>query len=686
MKTCEPAENPRSPLAGFPFRGINEITPNPRTCEQSQRGSVSCEAREAAEGARAALLAEVRSFGEVLAASGMKRKKGSKLMEYQRAARELLLFLAGKDAASVTLEDWVSFAREVRARHPVGAGRILTGARRYLSEKGVSEEHTALAADVLARLSPQGRRELIAFKARLRASGMRHVVTPYAWGVRELLVLLEREGKTAATMTAADFAAFDADVKARAARGEIASSRVQAILSGVRHYLREKASEIKDEELLPLISPAHLTRLHALLAARGPLEAEIVREVEGFTRERLALGYQGSSGSRRGGHALLRFLASRGRRLSGFTREDWQDFKREVTSSGRAYSHSHPILVGAVAYLRVKARQGVLDESQVPRRVPRRAVLPELPPALAPCLPLLDEAMEVRDFAAATRPPYRRALRDFLVWLTEEHGIAELTSVTRDVLTAYRLNLQARPTIKATPYALYSQIGILAALRFFFSWLVKTGRLLSDPTAHLPHPRRPQHLPRALKVRDVARLILSLPKTTLGLRDKALVELLYGTGMRRAEAARLRLEDIELEERTILIREGKGKKDRVVPLGKKAKEVLLDYLGHARVKLLRGDDAGALFLGRRGEALSESWITHRVHKLGLRAGLKLAPHVLRHSCATHLLKGRADIRHIQRLLGHKSLQTTERYTKVEVSDLREVIQRCHPRERKEKQA
>jgi integrase/recombinase XerD len=342
--------------------------------------------------------------------------------------------------------------------------------------------------------------------------------------------------------------------------------------------------------------------------------------------------------------------------------------------------------VGAAAYLRIKAREGMISDGQVPKAVVHYGATPELPPSLAACLPLLEEAMAAQDFSPNTRPSYRRALRDFLVWLSQEHGISELAEVSRDVLTAYRLALQARASRKGTPYALHTQIGILTSLRFFFSWLVKTGRLLGDPTVHLPRPRRPQHLPRSLKVSEVARLIASLPQTTLGLRDRALVELLYGTGMRRSELARLRLDDVDLEQRQLLIREGKGRKDRVVPLGKKAKKVLLDYLEHGRVKLLRGKEQNAVFLGRRGERLSCSQVTHRLAELGLKVHLKLAPHVLRHSCATHLLKGRADIRHIQRLLGHKSLQTTERYTKVEVADLREVIQRCHPREKAKPEA
>jgi len=544
--------------------------------------------------------------------------------------------------------------------------------------------HQNQRGSVSARLSSKAQRQLLALKERLRAIRGASVVTSYTAGVRDLLVFLEKRGLTVATMTAADFAAFVEEIKARAVRGEVAPSQVTPILCGARFFLREKAQagEVRDVALIERAAPQDNRRLHGLLAAASPREAEIAREVERFRQERFALGYGNSSPQQRGARLLLRFLAARDRRLANITEEDWRDFKCDVTSDGRVFSHSHPILVGAVAYLRMKAREGVIHDDQVPKAIVHRGPVPDLPPPLAACLPLLEEAMQALDFATTTRAAYRRGVRDLLVWLVDVHGITQLSEVTRDVVTAYRLHIQAQPSLKGTPYAVETQIGILNALHFFFSWLVKTGRLLVDPTVHLPHPRRPQRLPRALKVADVARLIASLPQTILGLRDRALVELLYGTGMRRAEVARLRLDDLDLEQRVILIREGKGKKDRVVPLGKRAKQVLVDYLEHGRPKLLRGkDDGRAVFVGRRGEALSASQVTHRVAELGLRIHLKMAPHVLRHSCATHLLKGRADIRHIQRLLGHKSLATTERYTKVEVADLREVIERCHPREK-----
>jgi site-specific recombinase XerD len=288
--------------------------------------------------------------------------------------------------------------------------------------------------------------------------------------------------------------------------------------------------------------------------------------------------------------------------------------------------------------------------------------------------------MALKDLSLSACREYHRAVVHFLAWLEAEHGIHDLAGVTREVVTAFSLGLQQKLSVKGAPYAVSTVNGILAALRFFFSALVASGQLLSDPSSHLGRGRHQERLPRPLKIMDVSRLLASLPRTTMGLRDRALVEILYGTGMRRAELCGLDLSDIDLEQRAISIRCGKGRKDRVVPLGKKAKEVLLCYLDHARPKLMR-EETRALFLSLEGRRLSPGHVTKHVRTLGQRAGVSVHPHLLRHSCATHLLRGRADIRHIQRLLGHSSLQTTEAYTRVEVSDLREVIQRCHPRER-----
>jgi integrase/recombinase XerD len=287
--------------------------------------------------------------------------------------------------------------------------------------------------------------------------------------------------------------------------------------------------------------------------------------------------------------------------------------------------------------------------------------------------------MSLSGLALGTRKGYRLAVKGFLTWLGVE-GIRDLPSVSRDVVAAYRVHLQTRRSQRGTLLAASSQAGILAGVCFLFSWLVKSGSLLMDPTSELPRARGVRHLPRPLKPSEVRRLLESFPETPLGVRDRAIVEVLYGTGMRRAELAGLTLADVNLEAGEILIREGKGRKDRLVPLGMKAREAVLLYLDHGRRELLKGESP-ALFLGASGRPILPESLRVRLKALGKRLGFRLTPHVIRHSCATHLLRGHADIRHIQKLLGHRSLQTTERYTRVEISDLKKIVRRCHPRER-----
>ena len=374
--------------------------------------------------------------------------------------------------------------------------------------------------------------------------------------------------------------------------------------------------------------------------------------------------------------SFLRFLEREGLHVERLTAEAWGRFESELLSQGNR-STGRMRVRGARLLLKLLARDGAISSVFLPPP-PRRSAPPTLPPGLARWMSRLDEAMDVAGLSPTTRGPYRRALRDFLVYLLDV-GIGELSEVARDVMTAYHLHLQAVSSTKGAPYAVATRYGALCALRFFFSWLVTNGDLLVDPTRHLRLPRLPKRLARPLASAQIARVMADLPEGVRGLRDRALIEILYGTGMRRAEAAGLTLSDCDLKEGTLLIRQGKGGKDRMVPLGRKAQAALEAYLAR-RGELLKGE-TDAVFLSRTGRPLSAYGIGLRVRELGARVGVALHAHLLRHSCATHLLKGHADIRHIQRLLGHKSLRTTERYTRVEVSDLKEVIERCHPRER-----
>jgi integrase/recombinase XerD len=274
----------------------------------------------------------------------------------------------------------------------------------------------------------------------------------------------------------------------------------------------------------------------------------------------------------------------------------------------------------------------------------------------------------------------RVCLRQFIAW-ADERGLAEPGQVTAGILALYQRHLFARRKPDGAPLTLGTQFGCLMALRGWFRWLAAEGTIPLNPAAGLALPRLPKHLPRALLgvAETEAVLAAADPATPEGLRDRALLELLYSTGLRRAEVARLRRYDADLARLVVFVREGKGRKDRVVPLGARAAAWLVRYLTEARPRLL-GAAGEALFVTDWGEPITPEHAADAVRRAKHRAGVRTpgATHLLRHACATHMLEGGADVRHIQALLGHASLATTERYTHVAIASLQQVHARTHP--------
>ena len=268
-----------------------------------------------------------------------------------------------------------------------------------------------------------------------------------------------------------------------------------------------------------------------------------------------------------------------------------------------------------------------------------------------------------------------------------ELGFSTWTEVTRDVLDEYR-NRQFYSKHHRTGRALSvgTHVSRLIAVKIFFRFLAREGFLLADPAAHLELPRMKKPLPAVLSEVEVGRLMEIPDLHTLGgIRDRTLLEVLYGTALRNSETCSLTLDQVDLGTHLIRLQKGKGDKGRVVPLGEEAQAWLEIYLEKVRPKWLRNPALTAIFLDRWGHnALSRCGLSQIVRAVGQRAGLgkAVSPHMLRHSCATHMLRGGASLRHLQELLGHSTLSSTEHYTRVEVSDLRKVLSRCHPRERK----
>jgi len=220
----------------------------------------------------------------------------------------------------------------------------------------------------------------------------------------------------------------------------------------------------------------------------------------------------------------------------------------------------------------------------------------------------------------------------------------------------------------------------LVALRGFFRFLLLEGHLEEDPLEDVSFPFFPKKLPNPLTLEQTKELIEKPDSSTpIGLRDSALLELMYGTGIRVSEASDLRLEALQLELGFILVK-GKGEKERIVPIGEIAKEKLLRYLSEGRPKLLKNQTSPYVFLNPQGRKLSRQGIWKIIKKYALLCGIRdISPHTLRHTFATHMLQGGADLRVVQILLGHADISTTQVYTSVTIDYLKEIHRRFHPR-------
>lgn len=296
----------------------------------------------------------------------------------------------------------------------------------------------------------------------------------------------------------------------------------------------------------------------------------------------------------------------------------------------------------------------------------------------------LDHLVVERGTARNTVDGYARDLRRYAAHL-KQAGIVELSAVTPAVVSEYAIALREGDE-EHTPLAASSAARALAAIRGVHKFALRDGVTDHDPARDVRPPPALRRLPKALPLDEVLRLLdMPPPEAGHGLRDRALLELLYSTGARISEAIGLDLDDIDTVERTVLL-DGKGGKQRLVPVGKPAVAALDAYLVRARPPLatrVRSGSAahGAVFLNSRGGRLSRQGAWQVLKTNAQRAGITadVSPHTLRHSFATHLLEGGADVRVVQELLGHASVTTTQVYTLVTVNTLREVYATAHPR-------
>ena len=288
--------------------------------------------------------------------------------------------------------------------------------------------------------------------------------------------------------------------------------------------------------------------------------------------------------------------------------------------------------------------------------------------------------LAVKGFADSTLRVRRVHMEMFLVWCKRVE-IVHPSQVTKTTLEGYQGFLFDYRKKNGQPLAMASQHARLAPLKVWFRWMARRNYISRDPAAELELPRVGYRLPRVLN-KDEAELVLRQPKVDqpLGLRDRALLEVLYSSGLRRMEILKLKLYDLDKNHGVVAVREGKGKRDRVVPIGERALAWLERYLVEVRPSIVGKSDEGYVFLSSTGRQFAPNYLSWLVRRY-VQAAEPSKPgacHTFRHTMATLMLEGGADVRHIQAMLGHARLDTTQIYTHVSIRMLKQIHAATHP--------
>lgn len=274
-------------------------------------------------------------------------------------------------------------------------------------------------------------------------------------------------------------------------------------------------------------------------------------------------------------------------------------------------------------------------------------------------------------------------LKRFLQWC-DERGLDEPSVITKPILERYQQHLFYYRKKDGEPLSHAMQSRLVLSVKSYFQWLTRENHLLYNPASELELPKRPPRLPRGLLSEAEVARVLALPDTAspYGLRDRALLETLYSTGIRRMELINLKVHDLDLSGGALRVNQGKGGKDRILPLGENLRYWLKRYLNETRPQLVYGSDNKHLFLTDYGEPWARNRLNDAVKKYLYHARIDKpgACHLFRHAMATHMLNHGADIRFIQAMLGHAELSTTQIYTRVSIEKLREIHAATHPGE------
>jgi len=318
-----------------------------------------------------------------------------------------------------------------------------------------------------------------------------------------------------------------------------------------------------------------------------------------------------------------------------------------------------------------------------PRPPPPRERYPVERNGIYPYLARFVEWSESRGYSPRTSSARRSEVGHFIRWC-DERGIDRPQDVTRPILERYRRYLYHYRKENGEPMSFASQQQRLMPLKAFFKWLARENYLLSNPASELETPRVHRRLPARILTREEIEQVLAqtLLHGERGIRDRAILETLYSTGIRRTELVALKLYDLDLRNGTLLVRRGKGERDRYIPLGGRAVHWIRRYIEEVRPQLVVEPDDGCVFVHEYGEAFEKNRLSDLVKRYLRAVGVDRpgSCHLFRHAMATHMLENGADIRYIQAMLGHARLTTTEIYTHVTIAKLKEIHARTHPAE------
>jgi integrase/recombinase XerD len=312
---------------------------------------------------------------------------------------------------------------------------------------------------------------------------------------------------------------------------------------------------------------------------------------------------------------------------------------------------------------------------------PQQVGNPNDPQGMAVLLEKFLEWLRVKNYSERTVTNRQVYLNYFILW-AEERGITRPNEVTKPILERYQRYLYHHKKKDGQPLSFRSQHGRMVPIRAWFKWLTRNNYLLYNPASDIELPRLEHRLPKhVLNIREAEAVLAKANiHDPLGLRDRAILETLYSTGIRRLEVIGLKIFDIDSDRGTIMIRQGKGKKDRMVPIGNRALKWIERYTSEVRPRLIINPNDTTLFLTHLGEAFTTNRLTQMVREYVDSAdiGKRGSCHLFRHTMATLMLENGADVRFIQAMLGHAKLETTQIYTQVSIRKLKEIHEATHP--------